>query len=65
MKNIRCFFDRDRSVSIQTHNMRIIASEIFKDSKGIAPNLFPNILIPMLHDNLSPHYQSGFQLNPG
>ena len=36
-----------------------------KDSKLIAPNVFPNILIIMPLENFSPHYQSGFQLNPG
>ena len=36
-----------------------------KDSKLIAPNVFSNILILMPLENFSPHYQSGFQLNPG
>ena len=45
--------------------MQIFASEIFKDSKGIAPKVFPNILTSMPPESLSPHDQSGFQLNPG
>ena len=56
---------KHRPVSIQTRNLQIFACEIFKNSKGIAPNVFPNILISMRPENFSPHYQSGFQLNPG
>ena len=44
--------------------LAIFASEIFKDSKGIALNVFANILISVSLKTLSPHYQSGFQLNP-
>ena len=44
--------------------MQIFACEIFKDSKAIAPNVFPNILISIPPVNYSPHYQSGFHLNP-
>ena len=43
----RYYFYRDRSVSIKTHNLRIFASEIFKESKEIDPNVFPNILISL------------------
>ena len=45
--SLRCFFYRNRFVSIQTGNMRIFATEILKDSKGIVPNLFPKMLISM------------------
>ena len=45
--SFRCFLDRDGSVSIQTRNLRILATEIFKDSKGIARNVFGNALISM------------------
>ena len=56
---------RDGSVSIQTRNLRVFLSEIFKDSKGIAPNVFPNILIPIPSESSSSYYRSGFQLKPG
>ena len=55
---------RDGSVSIQTRNLRVFLSEIFKDSKGIAPNVFPNILIPIPPESSSSNYRSGFQLKP-
>ena len=29
--------------------------QVFKDSKGIAPNVFANILTQMLTENFSPH----------
>ena len=58
------FFDRDRSVSIQTGNLQIFSNEIFKDSKGIALDVLANILISMTPVNFSPYYQSGFQLKP-
>ena len=44
--------------------MQIFASENFKDRRGIAPNVFVNISISVSPENFSPHYQSGFQLNP-
>ena len=62
--SFRCFFYRGRSVSVQTCILRIFANEIFEDTKGIAPNVFPNILISVPPDNFSPHYQSCFQLKP-
>ena len=37
------FFGRRRSVSIQTRNLRIFVSDIFGDSKGIAPNVFTKL----------------------
>ena len=43
-----CFFYRDRSVSIQTRNLRTFASEAFKDSKWLAPDIFPNLLISLV-----------------
>ena len=55
----------ETSVSIQTGNLRIFPSEIFKSSKRIAPNVFANILNSMPPENFSPHYQSSFQPNPG
>ena len=61
----QCFFYRDRSVSIETFNLQIFASETFKDSKRHNPNIFLYILITMHPENFSPHYQSGFQANPG
>ena len=54
-----------RFASIQTRNLRIFTCEYFKDSKGIAPNVFPNILVSIPHQNLKPHDQSAFQLKPG
>ena len=42
-----CFFDRHISVSDQNRNLQILAAEIFKDSEGIAREVFPNILIPV------------------
>ena len=64
MKNIHPFnvssIERERSVSIQTCNLRIFASEIFKGSKRIALNVFSKILISLPTENFSPHYQSGF-----
>ena len=59
------FFYTDRFASIQTRNLRIFASETFKDPKEIAPSVFANILIAMAPENFSPHYQSGFQMSPG
>ena len=59
------FFDTDRFASIQTPNLRDLASEVFRDSKGITPNAFANISILVPPENSSPNYQSGFQLNPG
>ena len=53
----RCFFYRDRSLSIQTRN--------FQDSKDIAGDVFAKILISMSPENFSPQYQSGYQLNRG
>ena len=64
MSNIHPFDVSYRFVSIQTRNLGIFASEYFKYSKGIAPNVFPNILISMPHENLKPYYQSAFQLKP-
>ena len=40
-----CLFDKDRSVPIHTCNLRILVTEIFSNSKFIAPKLYPNILI--------------------
>ena len=67
MKNIHPFdvFSIETDLSIQTRNLPILATDIFKDSEGIARNEFANILISMPSENFSPHYQSGFQLNPG
>ena len=48
------FFNR-QVFSIQTLNWRIFSSQVFKDSKGIAPNVFANILTQMLTENFSPH----------
>ena len=56
---------RHRSVSVEMQNLRILATEIFKDSKGTARDVFGNILISVPPENFSLHYQSGFQLNPG
>ena len=42
---IQCFFDRGRSVSIQTPNLQFFASEIIKNSNGITPNVLAKILI--------------------
>ena len=56
------FFDRDIPVYFQTRNLQILATEVFKDSKGIPRNVFPNILIPMPPENFTPHCQSGFPL---
>ena len=56
----RCFFDRGRSVSIQTHYIQIIAAEIFKTSKGITRNVFANALISISPENLTPHYSLVF-----
>ena len=56
------FFDRERSVYFQTQNLQIRATEVFKDSKGIPQNVFPNILISMPPENFTPHCQSGFPL---
>ena len=63
--SFRCFFNREGSVSIQTRDLQILATEIFKDSKGTAWNVFPNILI-IIYLKISVHVnQSNFQLNPG
>ena len=59
-KSVRCFNNRNRSVSIQTRNLRILPTETFKYLKDIAQNVFANILISSPHENFSPHYQSGF-----
>ena len=56
----RCFSYGDSSVSIQTRNLQIFASEAFKDSEGHNPNVFLYILITMPPENFSPHYQFGF-----
>ena len=53
------------TVSVQTRNLKVLAKEILKDSKGIARNIFAKILISMPPENFSLHYQSGFHLNPG
>ena len=50
------FFDRDRPVSIQARNLRILATKISKDSKGIARSVFAYILISMSSESFSPHY---------
>lgn len=53
------------TVSVQTRNLKVLAKEILNKSKGIARNIFAKILISMPPENFSPHYQSGFHLNPG
>ena len=45
--------DRNSSVSIRTHNLRIL-----KDSKYIAQNVFANILILMSPEKSRPHCKS-------
>ena len=46
------FFDRGTSVSIQICNFRIFVYEIFRDSRGIAPNVFADILISVPPENI-------------
>ena len=65
LSSFRCFFCRDRYVSIKPAICKFLPVKFSKHSKLIAPNVFPNILILMPLENFSPHYQSGFQLNPG
>lgn len=48
----------------QTRNLQIFVSKIFRHSKGLAPNVFANILSRMPLKKFGPHYQFGFQLNP-
>ena len=65
MKNIHPFnFSSIETDLFRILNLRIV-SKIFKDSKGIPPNVFANILTSMSPKNFDPHYQSGFPLNPG
>ena len=42
--SFQCLLDRDKSVSIHTRNLQILATEMFKVSKGIAPKIFADIL---------------------
>ena len=68
MKNIHPFNVSSIDISIETCIFyrdlclfkfaicKFFASNIFKNSKGIAPNAFPNILISMSPENISPHY---------
>ena len=62
--SFRYFFDKGRSVSIQTRNLQILATEILKDSKGIAQDVFANILSSMPPENFSSDCQPGFQMKP-
>ena len=50
------FFNRGRSGFIQTRNLWVFDSKIFKELKQIATNIFPNILISMPGENHSPSY---------
>ena len=67
MKNINPFDVSSIEIYffILTPNSQIFVSEIFKDSKRIAPRAPRNILILIFPENFSTHYQSGAQLNPG
>ena len=61
-------FDRDRSDFIHTRNLQTLTTEIFKDSKDIAPNVCTNILTSMPYANVTisvaSQYQSDFELIP-
>ena len=61
MENIHPFYVS----SIKTDVFRIFVSKIFRGSRGIASNVFANILMSMPPEIFGPLYQSGFQLNPG
>lgn len=53
--------DRKRSVSTSTSILQILATELFKNSKDVTPNVFDNILIAIFLENYSLCYQAGFR----
>ena len=57
-------FSTETDLLVQTRNVLVLATETFKNINVITQNVFANILISMLSENLSLDNQSGFQLNP-
>ena len=59
--SFQCLLDRDKSVSIHTRNLQILATEMFKVSKGIAPKIFADILARKPPSDYNLRYQSDYR----
>ena len=45
LSNFRNLLDKDRSVSVNTRNVQTLVIEMYKVSKGIAPNIFSAVIL--------------------
>ena len=59
--SFQCLLDRDKSVSIHTRNLQILATEMFKVSKGIAPKIFADIFTRKPPSDYNLRYQSDYR----
>ena len=54
--------DKDKSVSIHYRNVHVLATEMYKTTKGLSPKVFTNTFTPSNKLNYNLHHITCFKL---
>ena len=55
--------DKDKSVSIHNRNLQVLATEMYKVTKGLSPIFFTNTFTPRNQPNYNLHYITCFKMS--